>query len=461
MLNLSQRQKQVQTLAPRQMQALKLLATSLPELRAEIVAEMNRNPAIEDVDRPLETSMSEIEERREQEAGEPDYPEDDFTPGVNYDEEAAERRQSFFDNQVKEETLQEHLLAQLATSDIVEDDWPMAEVLIGDLDENGYYRGSIPDVMTAFQRTKEQVVAALGKLMEFDPPGCGARTPKECLLAQMDNLYDSPYEDDVRAIITDHLEDLAAGRYEVIEKKLDLTPAQFKEAVRLLRTLDGRPGRQYQSVKERVEYINPEVHAVKREGRWIAETDERSLPEIHLSKTFAALLEDPKQTAETKAYVKERIAAAQAFREAIQKRQKTVQDIAQAIFDRQQEFFEKGLSALKPLTELEVAEKVGVHSTTVSRTVRDKYASTPQGTFELRRFFASGVTTAAGEAVSQTAILAKLREIVDNEDETAPLSDEKIAVALKEAGFPVARRTVAKYRDKLHIPGTSDRRRKI
>ncbi len=459
MLELAQRQKQVLALAPRQMQGLKLLAKSLPELREEIVAEMARNPAIEDVERPLETSLSEVERQQGVEA--PDYPEDDFTPGQNYDEEAAERRQSFFDNQVKTETLQEHLLSQLPVSDIPRENWPLAEVLIGDLDEKGYYKGSLPDAEMAFGRTEAQVLAVLAKLRELDPPGCGARDARECLLAQIDTLDDSPYEEDVRKMIDRHLEDIAAGRLELVEKDLGLTHAQFLEALKVLRSLDGRPGRQYPSERERVEYVNPEVHAVKRDGRWIAETDERSLPEIRLSRSFAALLEDPRQTPETRAYIRERIAAAQAFREAVAKRQRTVQDIAQAIFDRQQDFFEKGFGALKPLTELEIAEKVGVHGTTVSRTVRDKYASTPQGTIELRRFFTSGIQRADGETVSQTAVLAKLREIVSDEDESAPLSDEKIAQALKTAGFPIARRTVAKYRDKLGIPGASDRRNMV
>lgn len=459
MLELAQRQKQVLALAPRQMQGLKLLAKSLPELREEIVAEMARNPAIEDVERPLETSLSEVERQQGVEA--PDYPEDDFTPGQNYDEEAAERRQSFFDNQVKTETLQEHLLSQLPVSDIPRENWPLAEVLIGDLDEKGYYKGSLPDAEMAFGRTEAQVLAVLAKLRELDPPGCGARDARECLLAQIDTLDDSPYEEDVRKMIDRHLEDIAAGRLELVEKDLGLTHAQFLEALKVLRSLDGRPGRQYPSERERVEYVNPEVHAVKRDGRWIAETDERSLPEIRLSRSFAALLEDPRQTPETRAYIRERIAAAQAFREAVTKRQRTVQDIAQAIFDHQQDFFEKGFGALKPLTELEIAEKVGVHGTTVSRTVRDKYASTPQGTIELRRFFTPGIQRADGETVSQTAVLAKLREIVSDEDESAPLSDEKIAQALKTAGFPIARRTVAKYRDKLGIPGASDRRNMV
>lgn len=458
-LRISGEQRQVQTLAPHMLQGLRLLAKSLPELRAEISAEMSRNPAIEDMDHPLETSLSEVERRSDEADREPDYPDDDYEPGLNYDEEAAERRQSFFDNQVRSETLQEHLLAQLPLSDIPREDWPLAETLIGDLDESGYYKGSLPDAEMAFAKTESEVLAVLEKITEFDPPGCGARSVRECLLAQMDSLEDSPYEDDVRNIIENHLEDLEAGRFGLVEKSLGLTHAQLAAALRELRTLDGRPGRQYTSEREREEYVNPEIHAVKRNGRWMAETDSRSLPDIRLSKTFERLLADPNQSAETKAYVKERIAAANAFREAVSHRQQTVQSIAQTIFDRQHDFFEHGLKALRPMTELEVAEAVGVHGTTVSRTVRDKYASTPKGTVELRRFFVTGVKTADGEVLSQDAVMNALRETVASEDVTAPLSDERIAAKLKERGFPVARRTVAKYRDRLGIPGASARKK--
>ena len=455
-LSLDQRQRQSQTISPRQLMQVKMLARSLPELRAAIIAEMATNPAIEDFDHPLETPLSEVE-RRSEEGVEPDYPEEDFEPGRNYDEEAAERRQAFFDNQVKEETLQEHLVAQLPLSDIPKDDWPMAEVLIGDLDDKGYYKGSVADVAMAYERPESDVVATLALIRELDPPGCGARDVRECLLAQLGAIADKSLRDVVRRIVDGHLEDSAAGRLGEVAKSLGVGDERCRAALAALRTLDARPGRQYPSERERVEYVNPEIHAVRRNGRWVAETDARSLPEIRLSPRFVGLLKDPNQSAETKAYVNERIEAAKAFIETIARRQKTVASIANYIFDRQQDFFTGGLAALKPLTEPEVAKAVGVHGTTVSRTVRDKYASTPKGTVELRRFFATGVKTGAGGMVSQDAVLAALREVIGEEDAEKPLSDEKISERLKAKGFTVARRTVAKYRDKLGIPGASER----
>jgi len=457
-LELQKNLKQTQALSPSVIQGLNLLVKSLPDLRAEIVAEIERNPALEDVDHPLERQLSEVERENRTQDDEPDYPADDFTPGLNRDEDAAERRQAFFDNQVRAETLQEHLLAQLELSDVPEADYQLVEMLVGELDDDGYFRGSIPDLQMAFSCSESHILGTLDILRTFDPPGCGARDVRECLLAQLDSIGDVIVRATVRKMIDCHLEDIGAGRFAAVMASLGLDRAGYTAALKALRTLDGRPGRQYPSARERVEYVNPEIHARKIDGRWTAVMDQRSLPTIRFSQKFADLLKDPAQTAETKAYVRERISAAKAFCEAVRKRQETVQSIADEIFDRQQEFFEQGFRALKPMTELEIAAKVGVHGATVSRTVRDKYAETPQGTIELRRFFATGVRTASGEELSQQAALDALQKIVSGEDKRHPLSDARLADEMKAMGFPVARRTIVKYREKLSIPAAPKRR---
>ena len=194
------------------------------------------------------------------------------------------------------------------------------------------------------------------------------------------------------------------------------------------------------------------------DGRWTARVDERSLPEIRISKRYVDMLSNPDVDEETREYIKGKIASARLFVEAVERRQETIVSIAQAIFDAQPGFFEAGLRGLKPLTMQEVADKVGVHHTTVSRTVRDKYASTPKGTVELRKFFTSGITTASGEQVTKDALRDRLAAIIAGEDRSHPLSDDRISEMLKKEGFPVARRTVAKYRAILGIPGTSERR---
>lgn len=464
-LRADQAQTQIQTLAPQQQQGLRMLAMNLPELRQEILHEMSQNPVIEEVESPLEpTTISQMEGKSEENDAKTDYPED-YDPTVEsarvltQDSEADERRQRFFDSQVKDETLEEHLLAQLPLSDIGEADASLAEMLIGDLDENGRFAGSIPDISMVTGESEERILDMLMRIAQLDPLGCGTRTAKDCLLAQMEKLADSPCRDDVRALIERHLDDVAANRWGVIEADLGIDRARYIEALKTLRTLDPHPGRAYRHGPTRAELIHPEVHAVKGPNGWLARVDARSIPEIHISPRYLKMLNDPATDPKTRAYVRERIEAVNNLIAAIEKRQDTVTAIAQAIFDAQPGFFERGLKGLRPLGQQEIADRVGVHPTTVSRTVNDKYATTCRGTVELRRFFTSGYTTVTGESVSREAVLEELRTLINAENSAEPLSDEALSARLKAKGFPVARRTVAKYRGELGIGGTVERRR--
>ncbi len=467
-MNQSFRQTQQQTqtlkLAPQQRQSLQMLQLSLPDLRAELYAEMSRNPVIEEIEPTLETATTSQKERetetRELEDAS-DYTEDDDIPQTTYtaDVDALDRRQKFFDSQTKEETLEEHLIAQLEMSDLDPAEVPLAEMLIGDLDDDGYFRGSIPDLMMVTGESREKILSVLAKLTDLDPPGCGALTLEQCLLAQIDKLDDSPYQDEVREILErGYLQAIADGKFASVERDLGMSHERYADVLSALRTLEPRPGRAFARAGKSVAYVNPEVHAVKVDGRWEARVDDRSLPEIHISKRYLKMLQDPATPAETKAYVRERIAAAEAIREAVERRQETIESIAQSILDAQPNFFEEGLKGLKPLTMQEIAEKLELHTSTVSRTVRDKYISTPKGTVELRKFFTQGLLTEDGEQVSKTDVFERLKAIVREEDAAHPLSDDKIAERLKSEGFPVARRTVAKYRGLLKIPGTAERR---
>jgi RNA polymerase sigma-54 factor len=460
MLSLQQGQKQSQQLAPAVRQSIRMLAMNLPDLRQEIVREIALNPMIEDIDHVLESPMTDAlskNDRRESEAAAA-MPEDEASPSVNPGEDAIERRQRFFDNQVDEETLQDHLERQIPVSDIAPGDYALAEMLIGNLNGDGYFDGSLPDVVMVSGESEAHVLEILEAIGRFDPPGCGARTLKECLLAQMDKLDDSPWEDEVRLLIENHLEDIAAGRVAEILEALSITRDEYARALRELTSLDPKPGRAYPSSGGSNRIVKPEVHAVLDGGRWTATVDARSLPDIRISPRYLKMLEDPSVSAETKEYLRERLAAAHQLMDAVEHREETVRSIAQEIFDRQIGFFESGLKGLKPLTMAAVAEKLGIHPATVSRTVNDKYVSTPKGVVELRRFFTQGLETADGEVVAKDAVHDALKALVDGEDKAHPLSDETIADRLKSQGFPVARRTVAKYRGILEIPGTSERR---
>ena len=445
------------TLAPQLRQGLRLLAMPLSDLRSELIAEMARNPVIDDVEPTLEkTTLSEKEREGEAAESVSDYPEDDNTRDAAYlegfnrgdsgtDPEAIERRQKFFDSQVHEETLEQHLVAQLAASDIDERDHPLAEMLIGELNDDGMFVGSLPDIVMVSGETEGKIRALLAQIREFDPPGCGATTLAECLGAQLDKIEGPALRSRVAALLR-RLDDVAAGKVD------------DPEALRALRSLEPRPGRAYRHDARGTEYVNPEVHAVRCADGWEARVDARSLPEIRISSRYMAMLEDPNIAKEDKDYIRERIVAAKSLVEAVAHRRDTIASIAQEIFDRQPGFFTDGLKGLKPMTMQEVADAVGVHATTVSRTVNGKYASTPKGTVELRRFFSQGIVTDSGEAVVKDRVLDRLKALVDAEDKAHPLSDEKLSELLKGEGFPVARRTVAKYRALAGIPGTSARR---
>ena len=457
-------QAQVQKMAPQMRQSLSMLAKNLPELRAELYREMANNPIIEDVEPTLEletVSDRERETAEEERSFDSDYTEDDDIPETAYtaDADALERRRRFFDSQTGQETLEAHLIKQLPSSGIAERDLPLAEMLIGELNGDGLFAGSIPDLMMASGETAGKIKSVLRQISSLDPPGCGAMNLEECLLAQIDKLDGSPYQQEVREILErHHLADIAEGRTDAVERDLRTSHERLEDVLAALRTLDPRPARAYDRAGHGIAYVNPEVHAVKSGGRWIARVDDRSLPEIRISSRYEKMLRDPNVDAETKAYIAEKKSAAEGLMDAVERREETITAIAQAIFDAQPGFFEKGLKGLRPLTMQEIADAVGVHHTTVSRTVNDKYASTPRGTVELRRFFTSGYVTDDGVQVSKDSVLDSLKRLVEAEDKSAPLSDERLADLLKAEGYPVARRTVAKYRTGLGIPGAIQRK---
>ena len=320
-----------------------------------------------------------------------------------------------------------------------------------------------------------KIESVLAQIRAFDPLGCGARNLRECWLAQMEKLDDSPWEDEIRSVLENHFDDLVARRVPTLCAALHITAEEYPRMLKELAKLDPMPGRAFaaransgkfvaqghgyvQRVKPG-EYVKPEVFAYQdKDGEWLVRVDGRDLPEIHISQRYQKMLADPSVTAEVKSYIRERIRAAETLRESVKKRQQTIHDIAQAIVDAQPDFFKRGMGALKPLTMQQVAEQVGVVGTTVSRTVRDKYMSTPFGVIELRKFFTSGgAKTEDGETMSNASVKERIKAIIDAENTTNPYSDDQITEILKAEGVNISRRTVAKYRMAMKIPGKADR----
>ena len=489
-MSLTQNMRLTQKLAPQMRQSLHMLQMTSLELRAELQHQMETNPLIEEVVGKMERVMS-AELPEEHVSGTVSERELDFSPDgrsardtlscndsdrdcylqnmENFhassengavDPDAQSRRQAMFDRQVKSETLQEHLLSQIPCSDIPDDEKALAEILVADINDRGMFDGSIPDIVMVTNTSESQVRAVLRKIQKLDPLGCGGWNAKEILLGQMELLEDSPWEDEVRQLIDRHLEDFAAHREAAICRSLKITPAEYKKVVAELCKLDPFPGRGFSPSVDPSIYIRPEVFVGRtRSGKWVARVLNRDVPEIRISKNYVALLEDPNSSTATKSWVRERLRAAETLIEALENRQDTIPNIAQAIVDAQNDVFEKGtMASLRPLTMQQIAEKVDMHNTTVSRTVRNKYMSTPFGVVEMRKFFTAGLETESGESISNEAVRNRVRAIVEAEDKSKPLSDDAISKLLKEEGVTVARRTVSKYRDQLGIPGTAARR---
>ena len=473
--NLSQQQRQIMTLAPQMRQSLEMLQMPVMALKEAIIKEMAVNPTVEMTD-PTEIQRSRLEP--ESRGGESGPREMDFSPNVDAllqennewrdyfmqgmenapsAEDAEERRQYFFDSIRQPVSLQNHLDDQLGLLPLNGEDHDHALNLIGNISDDGYFTGSLPDIIMISGKSEKHILKILELIQTLDPPGVGARNLRECLLAQMEKLEDSPWEEEVRTLIDRYLEKLAAHDDKFLCKALELSPDELKQAIAALRSLNPRPGNAFESRPP--EYIHPEVYIYKEKGRFVAHVESRQLPQIHISNHYQGMLEDPGVSAETKSYIRDRIRAGAFLIHSIEQRQETIRKIAQTITDAQTRFLEEGVEALKPMTMAEVAEKVGVHETTVSRTVANKYMRTPVGTYEMRYFFTAGLKGKDGAVVSNRSIQDQIKRMIETEDPAAPLSDQAIVNRFAEQGLKVARRTVNKYRDILKIPAAHKRRR--
>ena len=487
------RQTQTQTLSPKMQQGLAILQRPITELRAELQRQMSLNPAIESIEWRAEVPMSAALPEAHV-SGSVSEKELDFNPSTpqgmetlstddsdrdqflknmeNFepssengavDPDAQTRRQAFFDRQVKTETLQDHLLAQIPLSDIKTEDRRLAETLVYNINDDGYFTGSIPDIqMTSGMVTEAHVLAILAQIGRFDPLGCGGRNLRECLLMQMEKLDDSPWEDEVRALVDRHIPDLMAKRMEPILKDLKIDAADFPNVLAELRKLTRHPGRGFQPREDLSIYIEPEVYVVQTaSGAWKVRVPEGYLPKVVISRDYRRMQNDRRLDAEARSYARKSVDEAESLLDSMAERQETIRRIAQAIVNEQSRAFDaRSLSALRPLTMDQVAEATSLHSSTVSRAVNGKYMATPMGIIEMRKFFLRGVATEGGdEEVAKTAVMNRIRSIIEGEDPAKPLSDQSIVEILKKEHVVVARRTVAKYREELKIPGTRERRK--
>ncbi len=458
-----------QVLAPQLQQSLAILQAPLLELRSLIQQEMEMNPVLEEEDMRTEEG---VEEGVSDPVLEDDGFDEEFAELAKLDdewreylaqsnaysarsEEDEERRQHFFESQTTSETLQQHLLAQLGSTDLNEQQRKVAELVIGNIDDNGYLTSSVEEMAASTGIDERDLVHVLGVIQSFHPPGVGALDLRECLLIQLQRLGRQGTLE--WKIIDRHLDLLAKRKFPELARRLGTTVRHVQRAAEVIATLSPRPGQIFSADPQN--YVLPDVTIEKIEGVYTISLNGEGIPHLRISNVYKDLMSQANSANGTREYVREKIRSGKFLIKSIHQRQQTILSISKEILNRQMEFFEHGPSHLKPMTMSQVAEAVGVHETTVSRAISGKYMATPHGIFEMKYFFTTGYQTGDGEVVSNTSVKEAIAELVRNEDPERPLSDQEIVEILEGRGIPIARRTVAKYRGELGILPSNMRRK--
>lgn len=487
-LQLSQRLSQSLVLAPQLQQSLALLQAPTLELKALVEAELQQNPVLEEMatENPeLSEKISDGEGSSEAndpaeppadlhsdageggEAGE-NAPVDDFQAEFdklaqidqdwrdNFSQansptratpEDEERRQFMFDSLVAGTSLAENLLEQVRDSNLSAADHPVADAIIGNVDDYGYLKATIEEICALSNAPGEKVLEVLKVVQTFEPAGVAARDLRECLLLQLER--EGEQESLEYEIVRDYMEALSKRRIPEIARGTGASIEEVQESLARIARLEPRPGRAFLANMD--QFVLPEVF-VKRSGDdFVVSTNNEHIPHLRISNVYKDLMSQSSNSAEVKNYIREKIRAGKFLIKSLHQRQSTIANIAKEIVKRQRDFMDKGVAHLRPLTMVQVAEVVGVHETTVSRAVSGKYMETPQGVFEMKYFFTAGLQTDSGANVSNTSVKDMIAEIFKAEDASKPLSDQEVVKMLKDKGIVIARRTVAKYRMELNI----------
>ncbi|MFH1654073.1 MAG: RNA polymerase factor sigma-54 [Pseudomonadota bacterium] len=482
----STRLSQQLVVTPQLQQAIKLLQLSRLELNQMIQKEILENPVLEEEDpsqAPDDEEKSEVEKRDE--APEKDHDEgmqevdaveakgEDFKEPHDFDWEnyintynslpAGDDRLSplkepvtFESTVTQSESLQDHLLWQLQMNNLNAEEHNIGERIIGNINDDGYLTISLDEMAANNNMNLSALKKVLKKIQDFDPIGVGARDLKECLLLQIEALPEKKplmYE-----IINKHLGDLETHNHPKIAKELGVKLQDIEEASRLISMLEPKPGRPYGG--ESPQYIIPDVFVYKVGDEYVVSLNDDGLPKLQINRLYrSAMLKGSNVEGKAKEYIQERFKAAMWLIRSIYQRQRTIYKVGTSIVKFQKDFFDNGISHLKPLVLKEVAEDIEMHESTVSRVTSNKYMHTPRGIFELKFFFNTGIQRIEGEGVASEAVKAKIQKLVEGEDSKKPLSDRKLTDLLREANIDIARRTVAKYREILNIPPSSKRKR--
>jgi RNA polymerase sigma-54 factor len=483
----SQRMGQVMVLAPRMIQSMEILQLPIMALQERIEQELQENPALERSETPgdEEPTAEEIQAEKddlrdpgtkelvidETNGNEQDFDRlealsRDWSDHFNeehrpsrsgMDEEGDKKHDAMQNMASRPQSLQDYLDDQIAFLEASKQQVRFIRYLISNIDENGRLVTPLDELARSFDEplTLAQAEEALHLLQKLDPPGVGARDTRECLLLQL--TPETPHRDAVRSLILNHLEDIQHNRLPAIQKRTGFDLNLIKEAIEVLRHLNPWPGSQFTS--DNIPYVVPDIIVERtEEGEYTVRLVDDWIPRVYISRHCMELYRDKGADPKAKEYLKRKIQSAQWLLESIEQRRNTLEKVTKAIIKHQRAFLEQGPEHIEPLKMQQIADQVGVHVTTVSRAVDDKWVQTPRGIFPLKRFFGGGTQTATGEEVAWETIKQKLLEIIGNEDKSNPLSDEDLVNKLSDAGYPVARRTVTKYRKMLKIPSSRQRK---
>jgi RNA polymerase sigma-54 factor len=475
-LHLKLSQKLIMT--PSLQQAIKLLQLSKLELQEVLNQELLENPLLEESaeEAKQEEAEAEAQERTQTEeeakAAEPQkeqekdsfdeidydaYFQDYIEYGYNPRGMGEEHEEFPIENTLtRPPNLTDHLTWQLSMSDSSPRVKEIGAFIIGNIDEDGYLRASVEEIVAAGPYEPAEVEKAIGVIQALDPIGVGARDLRECLLLQLQFLeIDTPL---VEIIIRDHWELFMQRHFVQLAKVLGIDMKTLEGIVELIKHLDPKPGRKYSN--ERAIYVEPDVYVQKVGDEYVIVLNEDGMPKLRINGSYRAMLSsmNTKSDGETVNYIKDKIRSAVWLIKSLDQRQRTIYKVAESIVKHQREFLEKGIDFLRPLVLRDVADDIQMHESTVSRVVSNKYMHTPRGLFLMKYFFHSGIDSDTGEDISSLTVKKKIQGYIDAEDPRKPLSDSKIMKILNDEGINIARRTVAKYRDELNIPSSTDRK---
>jgi RNA polymerase sigma-54 factor len=467
-------------ITPQLQQAIRLLQLTRLELVDLISQEMKENPLLEELEEGREDAEAE-ESLAEKKEGEP-LPETEKTREVkgegeggdefdwenyleNYNLSPSYKQQSSqegeekpsFENFVsKRTTLFDHLYWQLQLSRFTEEEHKVGIYVIGNLDEDGYLKVSLEDIRSETQLSLEVVEGVLRKIQQFDPVGVAARDLKECLLIQLEQI--AVRDPVAEKIVAEHLSLLKNRNHPIIAKRLGVSLDRVNQAACLISKLDPKPGKAFGG--EVVQEIIPDVYVYKVEGEYVISLNDEDMPRLRVNPYYLNILTDSHSVVEgDRKYIQQKQREALWLIRSIHQRQRTIKKVATSIVKFQREFLDKGIQFLKPLVLRDVAEDIQMHESTISRVTHNKYVHTPQGIYELKFFFNTGITSIQGETLASESVKSLLREIISKEDAKKPYSDEKLVQILKDNNIHIARRTISKYREMMKILSSNERRK--